>query len=295
MHPLRAFLEEVAAALRSPAMRDRVQGNWDDPDSLPRVRLAPPASEAELRAFEARLGAELPPDLREVLGEVSADIEIVRVLRGHRVPADWGGTRVEITVDQPDEFRYWSHGLLPDGTPPPQATRRASYISGGFRLSLAGIERAYRARPGWAEIYDPKNESDPDTAEHLQLLHDFMWSGFPFMTAPNGDWLAIDLRDGTGCVQHVSHEGEEAGIEIDLGVIGFLTHLAWLGPVWPDFGEVFAFSDPVAEVRPGDYRIRAARFDAQSDYGTDWRRWYWGTAMPKPAPDLLSRCTPPIG
>jgi hypothetical protein len=289
-HPLRKFLEEIAGRLTSDAMAARIQGNWDNPRSRPTVRIAPPASAAELAALEARIGHKLPASLREVLGEVSASIEITWVLRGHNVPAPWGGEMIEVTAEVPDRFMEWDRAPMPDGTYSEGAKRYPRFMSGGLRFSLAGVEAAVAGLPGWASIYDPASAGDTETSAHFEVIANFMMAGFPVLTAPNGDWLAIDQRDGAECLLHVSHEGEEAGIEIDLALPNFLAHLAALGPLWPDFGEIFAFSHAVEEVVPGDYRIRTGSFDADGEAGTAWRSWFWGGSPPVPPAGLLARC-----
>jgi hypothetical protein len=290
MHPLRTFLKEVGRRLTDDAMTARVQGNWEDPSSRPVVRIGPPAGAAKIAALEARLGRGLPPDLREVLSEVSAEIEIAWVLRGHYVPASWGGQTVEVTVEVPEAFLEWDRAPMPDGSYSPDARRNPRYLGGGLRFSMDGIEAAVAGLSGWTSLYDPARADDPDMAEHLEVITDFMTAGFPVMTAPNGDWLAIDQRDGSGCVMHVSHEGEEAGIEISLSLPNFLAHLAALGPVWPDYSEIFAFSDSVEEVVPGDYRITAASFRADGAAGALWRAWFWGGSPPAIPPGLIAPC-----
>ncbi|NPD15465.1 hypothetical protein HOY34_09665 [Xinfangfangia sp. D13-10-4-6] len=74
MHPLRQFLLEIGERLRSDEMAARVQGDWKRPGSRPIVRIAPPASPAEITEPEARTGQTLPEELCEVLGEVLGEV-----------------------------------------------------------------------------------------------------------------------------------------------------------------------------------------------------------------------------
>ncbi|QDC08533.1 hypothetical protein FHY55_04435 [Oceanicola sp. D3] len=287
-HVLRGFLLELGARLRSDEMARRVQGSWDNAATRPRVTIDPPATAAQLAALEAELGEPLPPGLREVLGEVSAGIEMIWVLRGHHVPTSYG-QRVETTVTPPDRFMSWSHTPNADGTYPEGARYRPDIISGGFRFSLDGVRQAHQGRAGWLEAYADDPTMDAETRSHYAVIRGVMAAGFPVMTAPNGDWLAIDQRTDDGAMLHVNHEGEEAGIEIDLDFPRYLAHLAWLGPVWPDFSEMFTFSARNEEVVPGDYRVQSAEFGGASEAGAAWRAWFWGEDQPELPENLQGR------
>lgn len=103
--------------------------------------------------------------------------------------------------------------------------------------------------------------------------------------------MAIDQRVSGGCLLHVSHGSEEAGLEINLSLPQFLAQQAALRPVWPDFSERFSFPDVITEVIPGDYRVREARFSLQSPLGIAWRDGFRGGGALMPANALLERCT----
>lgn len=293
-HPLRHFLEAVGTALQSDPMQARVMGSWDDPTSRPTVRIAPSATPAQIKALNETIGGPMPESLREVLQEVSARIEIAWVLRGRYVKADWGGQTVETEVTPPDALLEWNRGLNADGTAPEGAKRTPRFISGAIRFDLNSIAAAIAGVDGWQSVYADAEGLDADTRAHFALIRDFMGAGLPVMTAPNGDWMAIDQRDATECLLHVSHEGEDAGIEIDLTLPQFLAHQAWLGPVWCDFPQVYQFSDKVEDVIPGDHRVTEAHFSALSEQGRIWRDWFWqGSGLADPDPSLLIRCDPP--
>ncbi len=290
MNPLRSHLEAVGAALRNPAMAKRALGEWGRQSAGPDISFAPPAGASEIRALEDALGRDLPATLRTVLTEVTSDIKLLWHLPGDRIQTDWG-YRVEPRVTLPEPFQEWSHGLNADGTRSAHARRTPKIMSGGLYFGLEGIRRAAEGFP-WSGTYDYMREitTDPEELAHYDLIEAFMGHGLPILTAPNGDWLAIDLRDDRERLLHVSHEGEEAGIELDLTLSQFLTHLTWLGPVWPDFSEIFEFSTEVTEVVPGDPRIQFARFDAEGAHGTIWRDWFWQEfGPPRPDPLLLAR------
>lgn len=280
-HPLRAHLEHLHRALTLAQKQARI-----DPE--PVFRLGPAATPDELTRLEADLGAPLPTSLREVLGQVSADIEIVWHLRSRSfVDAD-GLTETEYLVSPPDDFMAWSQAPDPQGNYAATARRMPSIRSGGIRFSLAGVRAAVGSLAGWQDTYADDPDGDDETRDHFSLIRDFMAAGLPVWTAPNGDWLAIDLRDESQQLLHVSHEGEEAGFELGLTLPQFIAHLSWLGPVWPDYSEIFAFSDPVADIVPGDPRLRRANFDARGKAGRLWRQWFWDrTGLLDPAPDIL--------
>lgn len=296
MHPLREFLGRVGQALKSDAMAARVMGDWDLRGVRPVTRLAPPATGAEIAALERAVGQRLPESLRVVLAEVSREIDMSWFLRARYAPNAQGFRDLVPEVAVPDALREWDRGLHADGTPPPGAQRVPRFMSGGIRFSLEGVLRAARGVGGWRDVYADDPSMDEDTRAHYALIRDFMGAGLPVMTAPNGDWLAIDMRDGEECLLHVSHEGESAGIEIDLSLPGFLAQQAWLGPVWPDFSEVYAFSDRVEDVIAGDYRVQTADFGAESALGETWRGWFWGEVDPGPPDETLRRrCGAAIG
>lgn len=280
-HPLRRHLENVVAALASPAMRARL-----NPDMV--LRLGPVARADELTALEADLGAPLPETLREVLGQVSADIEIIWSLRSREVTMPGGWTESEYLVSPPEAFMEWTEAPDAQGNHADTARRVPAITSGGLRFSLQGIRDGFAALPGWVGTYADDPGYDAETRDHLALIRDFMAAGLPVWTAPNGDWLAIDLRDGSEQILHVSHEGEEAGFELGLTLPQFIAHLSWLGPVWPDFPEIFGFSDRVADIVAEDPRLRRAGFDARGKAGQAWRQWFWdGTGLPGPPPAIL--------
>lgn len=290
MHALRSHFEAVGAALRHPKMANRALGSWERQSEGPLVSIAPPANSLEILEMEEALGRTLPATLKEVLTQVTRNIEMQWHFPANQIKTEWG-YRVDPRVTPPDRFLQWSHGLNADGTPPPNAKRGPKFISGGLQFGIEGVLSAAKGFP-FSGSYDHMREitEDPEELAHYDLIENFMASGLPVMTAKNGDWLAIDLRDDRERILHVSHEGEEAGFELDLTLPQFLTHLSWLGPVWPDFSEILDFSTKVEEVVPGDYRISEVRFDAQGDHGTAWREWFWqDVPPPKPHTSLLGR------
>ncbi len=290
-HPLRRHLLNVAAALRTPAMAARVMGRWGQPGSTPTAHIGAPATIAQLRHLRDTIGAPLPDGLQEVLQEVSADIDLQWVMRGHYRTASWGGQEVVTDVTPPDPFMMWSHAPAADGSRSPNAVKKPLFISGGLRFGLSEIEQAVLGQPGWQSVYADNPQDDAETRAHFDIIRDFMGAGLPVMTAGNGDWLAIDQRDESGCMLHVSHEGEEAGMEIDLTLPNFIAHQSWLGPITPDFSEIFAFSDSITQVVPGDHRVQDVSFDAQSRSGRIWRNWFWADSdLVPPDPGLLTRC-----
>lgn len=281
MHPLRQHLARVGAALASGPMAARINR-----DSL--CRLGAVATPQELAALEGELGFPLPRTLREVLGQVSADIEISWSLRSRETVDAAGFPRNEYLVQPPDEFLEWSQAPDAQGNYPPSARRVPRIPSGMIRFSLAGMRRAVGSLPGWLDLYRDDPDHDDETRAHFALIREFMSAGLPVWTAPNGDWLAIDLRDEDERLLHVSHEGEEAGIELGLTLPQFLAHLSWLGPVWPDYPMIFMFSDETDDVVPDDPRLQRADFDARSEAGGKWRQWFWDmTGLADPPPELL--------
>lgn len=293
-HPLRAHLETVAGALRSDAMVARVQDSWNDPTSRPEALIGPPATRRQMRRLQDTHGGPLPDTLREVLEEVSANIRLSWAMRGQYEKADWGGKKVVTDVTPPEPFLEWSRAPQADGTPSPGAVKSPFFISGSLYFSLDEIEKNLQRGANWQDVYPDDPSADADTRAHYALIRDFMSAGLPVMVAGNGDWLAIDQRDNDECMLHVSHEGEEAGMEIDLTLINFLAHQSWLGPVTPDFMEVFTFSNSITDVIPDDYRVREVTFDATSEKGKLWRDWFWGEAgITPPDASLLTRCSGP--
>ena len=289
-HPLRTHLETVATTLRSDAMAPRVMGLWDDPTSRPKASIGPRASAVDLRRLSATLGGPLPESLREVLQEVSAEITIAWAMRGHYEDASWG-RQVVTDVTPPSPFMQWDRAPQADGTMAPGAVKRPVFISGGLRFSMAQLESMLTAVPDWQAVYADHPQDDADLRDHYNLIRDFMGAGLPVMRAGNGDWLAIDQRDTTECLLHVSHEGEVAGMELDLTLPNFIAHQSWLGPITPDFTELGLFSSAQRDVVDGDYRVTEITFDATSDTGRIWRDWFWGDAgLPAPDPSLLARC-----
>ena len=280
-HPLRTHLEAVGTALRHPAMAERVH-------EAPTAALGPPATEAMVADLERDLGQALPAGVRTVLLRVSAKASFDWSLKRRTWLADEGYLASEALVRPPDAFMEWDRAPFPDGTPVPGASLGPSIWGGGLEFSLDTIRQAALGVPGWLDVYGEEGAGDDaDLREHFGVLRAFMRRGVPVMTAPNGDWVAVEAE--TGRVLHVSHEGEEAGIVFDLDFTGFLTHLAWLGPIHPDFSELLAFSgETVAEA--GDDRVRRAAFDAAGEKGTLWRDWFWtGTDLPAPDASLLRR------
>ncbi|MEJ6392367.1 hypothetical protein V8J82_03815 [Gymnodinialimonas sp. 2305UL16-5] len=260
-------------------------------DLRPVVRIDPPASPAQIAGLERDV--PLPASVREVLSEVSAYIEISWELRGRPVLRD-GFRDIEYDRLPPEQFLEWSVSFPAGETPPDGAFRYPNPSSGGLRFSLEEVAANRPGALGWIDVYDPARAYDAEDAEHRQLLVDFMARGAPVMTAGNGDWIAVDEREGLGCLIHASHEGEVAGYEIDLDLVGLLTHQAWLGPSGIDFTEIELFSN-VAEVVPGDYRVMSAHFDADAPNGRSWREWFWGDLNPVPDTSLLRRCAPLLG
>ncbi len=281
MHPLRLHLENVAAALSLGVMRERINPDVE-------LQMAPPASPAALAALEDGLGRPLPATLREVLGQVSGDARFVWSLRSQETTDQDGFPRDEYLVTPPDAFMEWSQAPDADGNYAPSAHRSPTFTSGGMDFSVAEVLAAAAALPGWLQLYADNPQDDEDTRAHFALIREFMSAGLPIWTAPNGDWLAIDLRDGDEHLLHVSHEGEEAGIELGMTLPEFIAHLSWLGPVWPDWPVIHAFSTRTRDVVAGDPRVTRARFDAAGATGRAWRTWFWaGTDLPDPPAGLL--------
>ncbi len=225
-----------------------------------------------------------------MLGQVSGNIEIIWGLRSREVTDADGFPEVEYPVTPPDAFMEWSQAPDTQGIYPSDAYRSPKITSGGMSISPRRVLEAAAALPGWLNLYADDPGHDSATRAHFAVIREFMSAGLPIWTAPNGDWLAIDMRDGDEHLLHVSHEGEEAGIELGLTLPQFMAHLSWLGPLWPDFPHIFDFSTRTSEVVPGDPRIMRARFDATGTRGREWRDWFWaGIGLPDPSPGLLGR------
>lgn len=290
MHPLRQHLEAVGVALRHPKMANRARGRWERQSEGPTVSIAPPVTRARVAQMETTLGRALPSTLIEVLTEVTGDLALAWYFPATQIKTAWG-YEVEPLVTPPDRFLEWSHGLNADGTPPSNVRRTAKFITGGVFFGVNSVLNAAKGFP-FSGAFDHMRKiyTDPETLNHFDFIEEFMANGLPVLTAKNGDWLAIDLRDSDERLLHVSHEGEDAGIELDLTLPQFLTHLTWLGPVWPDFSEIFSFSNEVTELIEGDHRIKEASFDAEGEHGTAWREWFWqDVPPPRPHATLLRR------
>lgn len=148
--------------------------------------------------------------------------------------------------------------------------------------------RAYMARPGWVDVYRDTNYGDADSVAHANAIADFMEASFPIATAPNGDWLAIDLRDGCEQLVHVNHEGEEAGIEIAQTLPQFMLAQAMLGFVGIDFPEVFSFAGSDAVYSNATPYVSDVDFDARRGSNPVWADWFWeGIARPTIPDDLF--------
>ncbi|MBT0957087.1 hypothetical protein IV417_06800 [Alphaproteobacteria bacterium KMM 3653] len=278
---IRAQLE----ALASPEMRARVMpvGDW------PLVRIAPPASAADMRAFEAQVG-DVPDGLARFFRDFSAGVEVAWQLRGRFDPP--GSYHLVPDEMPPEPFMEYPRAPDAQGNYPPDLEQVPVITSGSLNLTLEGAARAFAAVPGWIDLYTPPPGGNPRQAGHFRGIREFMVGGHAFATAPNGDWLAVDQRAGTGCLLHVSHEGEESGIEIDLGLAEFVLHQAMLGVPGIDYPQVFMFSRTVEYSAGVDAPYSEATFDALSDAGEIWREWFWAPLGGPLAvdPALLGRC-----
>ncbi|MFS1523739.1 hypothetical protein ACL7TT_06425 [Microbulbifer sp. 2304DJ12-6] len=290
MNPLRSHLEAVASALQHPAMKNRARGHWDHQSTGPIASIAPPAESSAIRTLERKLGRPLPATLEKILTQVSSNIEFSWFFPAKKIDKQWG-LDVETQVTPPERFLAWDRGIEPGKSPPEGAIRTPKFISGALNFGVNSILAAGNGFP-WVGAYDYMRDiSDtPEEIAHLDFIEEFMGYGFPVFNVENGDWLAIDLRDSRERLLYVSHECEDAGIELDLTLPQFLTHLTWLGPIPSHAIQILDFSTSVKELVPGDFRILEARFDADSEHGTAWRKWFWqNVSLAHPHPSLLER------
>ncbi len=238
-----------------------------------------PASEAELSAVEQEIGATLPSDLRRFFAAVSKEIEVSFRLPGKRLEAAPWFDYEELP---PERFVQWAYAPAADGSIQEFSYRSPILTGGLFRLKLEDVLQAYGAVDGWRAVYDPETAADEEMADHSRGLLEFFDAGFAFATAPNGDWLAVDQRDGSERLLHVSHEGEEAGIELDQGLFQFVGHQALLGFPGYDFPNLFLFNTaPETDEEPVYPIVTDVAFRATGETGQAWQDWFWRGDLPE--------------
>ncbi len=270
--------------------------NWADGDPRPFFFAGNRAREALLSHAEDRLGQPIPSTLRRFFLDCTDMLVVDWAFRSRRIEGDSGTQRI-ITLEElpPDAFVQTSRGWI-DGI----ERLTPAVWSGGIEISLHGMVRAFQARTGWVETYRDVDYGDDALKAHFNRIADYMEVGFPFATAPNGDWLAIDLRDGCERIMHVSHEGEEAGIEIDMTLPQFLMHQAMLGFPGIDYPELFAFAGgEIATLGgPDSPYVSEVPFDARGGDNPAWTDWFWDGVERPTIPDALFAqwpCGGPIG
>jgi hypothetical protein len=158
---------------------------------------AAPAAEGDMKAVERALGVTIPASLRELFTRGSAGVECAYVL--------------EPDGQALDRLR----ALLPEQT----------RIYGGARLGPASALRELsRSSREWAE--ETWVAEDPDQR--------IIWeSALPFASLENGDYLALDLRDGAvePPVVYLNHDDESVVLGATLGAfLDAWERLCYLGP-----------------------------------------------------------------
>lgn len=276
---LKDFLHSTLARMKSSQMHVKI----NHAERWTRFDIAPPATEAELSAVERQLGKRLPDSLRQFFGEVSSGMDIswephTRIVRHGDQDID------VIHPPLPESLLQWAYTPGYDGSIQ-DFNYRSPKISGGLlRFGPSEVISAHQGRDSWLAIYDPKDATDPETREQLEGLHAFFLAGFPFATTQNGDWLAVDMSTTGERLQHVSHEGEEAGIQLDQQLSDFMVEQTMLGFPGIDFSELFLFdADAVSnQANAAEYaEVRDIRFRADSPAGIDWMKWLWTDSRPK--------------
>lgn len=271
-------LDTLAAQGRLVAM------NYGEGD-LPFFDAAGPATEAILQHAEGQMGTEIPSTLRAFFKTCTQKFSARWAFAHHRYEQN---NQRQTIIDSvaPPEFMRDEVGWLD------KIERQRPIVGAGrFEISVLGMLRAFDARKGWVDMYRTRS-GDADTDAHFNGVADFMEAGFPFATAPNGDWLAIDLRDGCQQLMHVSHEGEEAGIEIAQTFPQFMLQQAMLGFIGFDFPEVFRFSGNEVHTSDTTPYISEVNFDARDGKNPIWTDWFWnGFARPVVPDEMLEIVT----
>ncbi|MDO5630595.1 MAG: hypothetical protein Q4G22_02030 [Paracoccus sp. (in: a-proteobacteria)] len=281
----RAYLLETVKRLLTPEMSLL----RTDSSSYRQIIFDAPATQAEITAVEDEIGTAMPQELQNFFLYVSKEIVIRWGLpsRPANLADEWG--RRIYPEEPPEAFMQWAYAPGPDGDPGPDNYKSPEIEGAALVLALSGpsgVAAAFRHRESWRDFYDPERAANNVERDHFQQILDFYDAGFPFAIAPNGDLLAIDMRDGADHLMHLSHEGEVAGIELDTRLAQLMAHQAILGFVGFDFPVLQRFNArPVAEQ---DDVIELVSFRSDTADGQLWADWFW-LGNPPGWPEALSK------
>jgi len=132
------------------------------------LKLAGPASEADVKAVEGKLKHRLPDSFRKVVLGFSSKVEV----------------------------RWFLHKLPPEV----EKTRPRHVSSGGLWWDLSRLPEIQKRYVSWVETMADDEEDDGRGAGARWRKR------LAFLDVPNGDCLTIDLQDSDGPVIYFDHE-----------------------------------------------------------------------------------------
>ena len=256
-----------ARQLREAGQRHGLQGNWDDGNYRdPVIEIVPPASEAQLRAVEKAIGEPLPQSLRQLFSRGSSAV---------RIAWDWPHKQVRMRGG-------WGETKLLN---PP--TISPSVTGGHVEFSLDQIASQHADQQACAAEFRARAEDDPDEAEYYNDYAAFWQRGFAFLSATNGDLVAVDRESPTGALLLLNHEGDSPpGWYLAHGPVQFLDHLSRLGFPHINSLTIADFNNPTLEMcfplpppKPGadpSDLPDALILDALQPSGLAWARFFYG-------------------
>ncbi len=218
---------------------------WD----VTTLKIAPPATEASLRAIETRNGLIFPPQLREILTRYSSAVTFGWYIPPHLQPQE----RQNLPNMSANRDALWDVQQIEELSIP-------NFL--GWKRDLAHVDQS----------------EAPNTPQ--------MWENqFPLYNLVNGDMVTIDMLqpDGPQPVRYFSHELEMLhGLALAPDLITFITHMSKLGFAGTEWASWMAFGQY-------DEAARTYYLTADSPGGKAWLEWLEkdpaevGADMPPPA------------
>jgi hypothetical protein len=149
--------------------------------------ISPPSSERDVEIVEAKLGRPIPVSFRSVLTGYSSHLELRWFLKKSPKTRKFGDFFLTLRKRE-KKLREWID--------PPEQFK--GVFSGYCYWDLNDLINLEKERQDWVENCFPNIEDPYDRVWHNKLA---------FLSAGNGDMLAIDLLIREGPVVYLSHEG----------------------------------------------------------------------------------------
>ncbi len=288
------------------AKRHGLVNDWEANGPID-MSISEPASDAEISAIEAKIGEPFPPQLRQLFLDGAKSCLISWSWPGEFRYAEGGYIEGADFINKPDlegfqsgGYIYWDLDAMPD-----------LYASWQEWMAHVGKENSFLTEAEWDDFVASAKQTDglKDVAGNLGSFDDhmvelakerggedalfykmhahFFARSFPFDTASNGDFIAID-RGTRGHMVMLNHEGcDEPGWFLGHDLFGWLDGLSAMGFIQPDFSSIAELSNaelesayqpdqPIPNWYDEDCQPTPHIMDIGHPAAKEWMEFLWG-------------------